>query len=85
MAFTLLVNNIQYAVDVELLPRQLHRMCPVGRQPLDRHDGRAERAAHRQGARAHRRAVHHHGAGAALADPAPVLRARQADRVAQDP
>src|SRR5712691_7443010 len=70
---------------VELLPRQLHRMRPVGRQPLDRRDGRTDRAVDRQRARAHRQAVDHHRAGAALADAAPVLGARQADRVAQDP
>src|SRR5712691_10491815 len=47
---------------VELLPRELDRVRPVGRQAFDGRDRRAGRAAHRQQTRARRHALDQHRA-----------------------
>src|SRR6266849_4895442 len=68
---------------VELRPGLLHRVRARARQPFDR-DGGLD-APDRHGAGALHLAVDMHRAGAALRDPAAVLRAGQADLLADDP
>ena len=71
--------------DVELAPRLLQGMGPVGRKALDRRDGGAGGRRHRHHARPDGRARQVHGARGALADAASELRADEAEAVAKDP
>ena len=71
--------------DVGRDPRALHRMALAGAEALDRDDLASGERAHRRLARADGLAVHVHGAGAAEAAAAAVLRAGQAQLVAQVP
>src|SRR6185369_3933596 len=71
---------------VERRPGVLHRMRAGGRQALDGDDPvGCLHASNRDDAGAHDLAVEVHGAGAALGDAATVLRAREADLLANDP
>jgi hypothetical protein len=64
----------------------LHRVQAFAAgQSFDGHDGGTLQRGHRPLARARRLAVDVHRAGAALADPAAVLAAGQAERIAQHP
>ncbi len=67
-------------------PRLLHLVQGLARgQALDRGDLAVAHCADWYGARAHRDAVHVHGAGAALRDAAAVLGAGEADLLADHP
>ena len=66
-------------------PGFLHAVQALRRQPFDGDDALAGRLAGLEVAGAHRLAVHMHRAGAAHADAAAVLGARQVEVVAQDP
>ena len=65
--------------------RLLHRMAPVGAQPLDRGDEAALGLGQGDEARAQRLSVDQDHAGAAVAGAAAVFRAGQVGRVAQRP
>src|SRR5580765_2838954 len=72
--------------DVELRPCLLHGMRAGGRQAFDGNDlVRRLHAGNGQDTRAHELSVDVHGAGAALRDAAPILGARQADLLTDDP
>src|SRR5438034_8436959 len=71
--------------NVKLLPGKLDRVRSVGRQPFDGGDLLTDGPARLQEAGAHRQAIDQHGAGAGLADAAPILRAGEADRIAKHP
>src|SRR5262245_222744 len=71
--------------DVELLPRKLHRVRSIDRQPFDGGDRGADGGFDRDGARTKSPAVEMHRARSALSDPTTVLRAREVERVAKSP
>ena len=71
--------------DAELDPRLLQRMTAVRREPLDGDAPLARGAANRRHAGAHHLAVEVHGARAAQRLAAAVLRAGEAEHVAQRP
>src|SRR5215831_12727710 len=70
---------------VELLPRALQRMRPVGREAFDRRDLGARHRRDAALARPDRRAVHLHRARAALGDTAAELRALEVEHVPKHP
>src|SRR2546422_4924911 len=71
--------------NVKLLPRELHRMRPIGRQSLDSADlpAHSPDGLHKTGP--HRVAIHQDGAGAALADAAAIFRTGETNRIAEHP
>jgi len=71
--------------DVGLVPRALHRVRAVVRDPLDGRDLACADGRHRRHARAHRLAVEVNRARAALGHPASELRPHQTDDIPQYP
>src|SRR2546422_8920092 len=70
---------------VKLLPRKLHLVRHIDRQPFDGGDLGADGGFDRNGARTNGSAVQVHRARPALSDPATVLGTREIDRVTNSP
>src|SRR5262249_32352250 len=71
--------------NVELLPRQLDRVRPVGRQSFDRGDLPAAGPTCLHEAGPHRLTIDQHSTRAALADAATILCAGETDRITEHP